>query len=345
MPRIQSAAALAAAALFVGACAPAERSEPEGPAIASLNGADIHQGDLDDWIRDELFADATGDKDGAALFEFRSQALTRMIEDQLVKAEMDARGVDLDGLRSEVVDDIAISDEEVARFYEQNQARIGEASLEQIAPRIRDFLEQQTRAQEWQRFVDGLRDGAEVAIHFEPPRIEVAATGPALGPENAPITIVEFSDFNCPFCQRVNPTLKALRERYPDEVRIVFRHYPLDRLHPRARSIAEASVCAAEQDLFWDFHDRVFADGTAMADDALRATAEASGLDLTAFDTCVADGRAQVVVERDLSDGAAAGVTGTPAFFVNGVRLSGAQPLEAFVDLIEKEIARGAETS
>jgi len=163
--------------------------------------------------------------------------------------------------------------------------------------------------------------------------------GPALGPADAPVTIVEFSDFNCPFCERVAPTLKALRARYPDRVRIVFRHYPLP-MHTRARAIAEAAVCADEQGAFWTFHDRIFADPKPLADAAIRDLAGTVGLDLTRFDSCLSNGEAATIVQRDLDAGAAAGVTGTPAFFVNGIPMSGAQPLASFVRVIDGEIAR-----
>lgn len=332
----------AAIALALTACAPAGEdpaSGEPGERLATLNGTPIHEADLEEWIREELFADATEGKDEAALFEWKSQALERMIDDQLLAAAAEAQGIDVPALRDQTVAAISISDEEVQTFYEANRARVGQATLEDLSPRIRDFLTQQTQAQEWARYVDGLRKDAEIEIALEAPRVDVAAVGPAKGPEDAPITIVEFSDFNCPFCQRVNPTLAELERRYPEQVRIVFRHYPLAQLHPRARAIAEASVCADEQGRFWEFHDAVFADGSAMADEAIRATAEGVALDLAAFDACLADGRASQVVARDMEAASAAGVTGTPAFFVNGIRLSGAQPIEAFVKLIDKELA------
>jgi predicted DsbA family dithiol-disulfide isomerase len=342
--------ALAPVALAVAlvACSPASQTpqaEDPGAVVATLNGAEIHEADLETWIRDQLYAEATQDKDESELHEFRIEWLERMIEDRLLAAEAEKRGLDLAGLQRETVGDLQIPDEQVATFFEQNKERLAQASFEDLAPRIRDFLLQQTRAQEWSRFVSGLREAADVRFELEPPRTEVAALGPLRGPADAPVTVVEFSDFNCPFCQSVNATLEALRERYPTQVRIVFRHFPLDQLHPRARPIAEASVCAEEQGRFWEFHDRVFADGAALADDAIRATAEASGLDLSAFEACLAAGRAKATVERDVEAGQAAGVTGTPAFFVNGIRLSGAQPLEAFVRVIEQELARGDEAA
>ncbi len=336
------------ACVALAACSPPEPSEQaeagddSGAVLATLNGREIREADLEEWIRDELYANATADKDESALFEFQSESLDRMIDDQLIAAELEARGTDLEGLQREIVGEISISDAEVETFFETNKERMGSQTLETIGPRIREFLAQQTRGQAWQKYVAGLREAASVEVTLVAPRAEVAAVGPALGPTDAPVTIVEFSDFNCPFCQRVLPTIKTLRERYPEQVRIVFRHMPLA-MHPRARPIAEASVCADEQHLFWPFHDQVFADGRAMDDATIRATAETAGLDLAAFDACLAAGRAASVVDRDMADARALGVTGTPAFFVNGIRLSGARPVEDFVELIEEELAGGSE--
>jgi len=331
---------LAAVLLTLAACAPEGGGEDRGEPVAVLDGREIREGDLDEWIREDLYRAALGDKDPATVQQFRQEALERMVTEQLLTTEAEKRGLTLDELQGQVVAGVSASDEEVREFYEGNRARIGDATYEQLAERIRTFLGQQKQAETWSNFLGELRENADFTVLMEPHRSDVAASGPGLGPEDAPITIVEFSDFNCPYCQRVMPTLKALRERYPDQVRIVFRHFPLESIHPRARPIAEASVCADEQGQFWAFHDHVFASGEPLEDDAIRAAASKLGLDLAAFDACLADGRAGAVVAEDVRDASAVGVTGTPAFFVNGILLSGAQPLDAFVRVIESEIAR-----
>ncbi|MBW2448369.1 MAG: thioredoxin domain-containing protein [Deltaproteobacteria bacterium] len=261
-----------------------------------------------------------------------------MIASQLLEEESERQGVDVSELHTQAVADASVDDAEIAAFYEENRERLVESSLEELTPRIHEYLEQQKQAEAWSGFVEGLHEQTGVEILLVMPRLAVASEGPSLGPATAPVTIVEFSDFNCPFCQRVGPTLKELRARYPEQVRIVFRHFPLE-MHPRARPIAEASVCADEQGAFWAFHDGVFETASPLADPEIRALAGEASIDLAAFDACLASGRAAEVVERDVTEGAAAGVTGTPAFFVNGVRLSGAQPVEAFVRLIDDELA------
>ena len=182
-------------------------------------------------------------------------------------------------------------------------------------------------------------------LRLEPPRVVVAAEGPARGAaEGAPVTIIEFSDFQCPYCRKVVPTIQQVLARYPDQVRFVYRHFPLGS-HGRARPAAEASMCADEQGKFWAFHDRLFQSPNALSDADLLRYAGELGLDQAAFTKCVEEGRFAAQVDRDLQAGREAGVTGTPAFFVNGVLISGSKPAEEFFELIDSELARAGQAT
>ena len=150
--------------------------------------------------------------------------------------------------------------------------------------------------------------------------------------------LVEFSDFECPFCLRAHQTLGEVFKTYGDRIKFVYRHFPLQN-HPNARPAAEASACAAEQDKFWPYHDRLFANPTQLAAEDLKHHATAVGLDLSRFSTCVDSHKYRKLVEADIAAGSALGVTGTPAFFINGRSLDGAQPLEVFKRLIDEELA------
>ena len=158
------------------------------------------------------------------------------------------------------------------------------------------------------------------------------------GPIDAPVTIVEFSDFQCPFCSRVIPTLKQIEESYGDKVRLVFRQFPLHRLHPQAQKAAEASLCADDQGKFWEMHDAMFADQRGLAVDSLKAKAAELELDTATFDECLDSGKYAERIETDLAEGAAVGVTGTPAMFINGRFLSGAVPYEQIAAVIDQEL-------
>ncbi|NDJ35338.1 MAG: DsbA family protein [Chloroflexi bacterium] len=159
---------------------------------------------------------------------------------------------------------------------------------------------------------------------------------PFLGAEDAPVTIVEFSDFRCPFCQRYHlETLPQIREVYGDQVRIVFRDFPV----VGGQRAAEAANCAYEQDAFWEYHDELFADPQAFSSIADYASlADDLGLDTEEFTVCLEEGRYRSEIANDARDATNYGVTGTPTFFINGVRLVGAQPFEAFAEIIEAEL-------
>jgi len=233
-----------------------------------------------------------------------------------------------------------ILDQDIELFYRRNQARIGRP-LAEVAAQIREFLERQARVRVREEFFAVLEARFAVEYLLEPLRFEVAADGfAARGEPDAAVTIVEFSDFECPFCVRVQPTLERVMEQYAGRVRLVYRHFPLTSIHPHAWKAAEASLCAGEQDRFWEFHDLLFAEQHAMSEPDLKEKARRIGLGGAEFDACLDSGRHSEAVRQDLLAGTGAGVSGTPAFFVNGRYLSGAVPFDHFVELIDDELDR-----
>lgn len=162
---------------------------------------------------------------------------------------------------------------------------------------------------------------------------------PAIGPETAPVTIVEFSDFQCPFCKRVDPTLNRIKEEYGDDVRIVFKHMPLS-IHPQAKGAHAAAEAAHLQGKFWEMHDEIFKNQRQMSADTFLSYAKLIDLDIARFQKDVKSSAVLKKVEADTAEAAKLGVTGTPAFFVNGRFLSGAQPFESFKRLIDEELKK-----
>ena len=163
---------------------------------------------------------------------------------------------------------------------------------------------------------------------------------PILGPEDAPVTIVEFSDFECPFCQRsAEEVLPLILEQYPEQVRLVYRDFPLTQIHPQALPAALASECADDQGKFWEYHDLLFANQSALDDASLKAYAAQVGLDEAVFDQCYTSQEHLDEVGGDYQDGITYGVSGTPAFFVNGLRIVGAQPFAVFQQAIDQALA------
>lgn len=183
---------------------------------------------------------------------------------------------------------------------------------------------------------------AQQAAQATPPfkRYEVPVDDdPVIGPEDAPITLIEFSDFECPYCRRWHADVYGrIREEYSDQVRIVFRDFPLTSIHPNAIPAAEAANCAGEQDKYWEFHDLLFS-GEDVSQDVYTGYAEELELDVEAFEECRQSGRQEDEVMEDYQYASGLGVRSTPTFFLNGIPIVGAQPYEVFKEVIEKELA------
>jgi protein-disulfide isomerase len=171
-----------------------------------------------------------------------------------------------------------------------------------------------------------------------PARMDVSVDDdPSIGPANAPITIVEFSDFNCPYCRQFNQvTFKALMDAYPNQIRFVYRDFPVT--SQESYYAAQAADCAGDQNAYWAFHDALFSGQYHLGRDAYESIAKSLGLDSDALLACLDAGKYGDEVQKDAHDAASLGVTGTPTFFVNGIPLVGAQPLSQFTRVIDSEL-------
>lgn len=167
--------------------------------------------------------------------------------------------------------------------------------------------------------------------------IEVTSDDHIRGDVNAPVTLVEYSDFECSYCSRVKPTLDQVLEEFDGQVRLVFRHFPLS-FHTNAQKAGEASECAGDQDKFWEMHDVLFENQSALGVDSLKSYAADLGLNTSTFNDCLDNGTHATTVSDGLTEGATYGVQGTPATFVNGTLVSGAQPFESFKAAIESAL-------
>jgi protein-disulfide isomerase len=176
----------------------------------------------------------------------------------------------------------------------------------------------------------------------DPKRVhEIKADGsPTKGPAEAPVTIAEFSEFQCPFCLKVTPTLKRIEEVYKGKVRFVWKHLPLTTIHKDAMNAALASEAAANQGKFWEYHDRLFANQEKLDVDSLKQYARELQLDMKRFESDMSNAEVRKKIDADVSEARALGVTGTPGFFINGRFLSGAQPFEAISRVVDEELVR-----
>ena len=217
-----------------------------------------------------------------ALYEARRTALDEIIGNRLLDQEAEARGIDRATLTErEVASRVATPTEaDVNGWYQANSARVQGASLEQVKEPIRELLVRERGLAARQQYLDTLRAKATVTIALDPPRAKVAeGGGAARGPADAPVAIVEFSDFECPYCLRVFPTVTELLKTYGDRIRLAYRHYPLPN-HPNARPAAEASACANEQGKFWQYHDRLFSNPGKLSGEDLKQHAVELGPEL-----------------------------------------------------------------
>jgi protein-disulfide isomerase len=329
--------------LLLACSAPAQQSSSSGgDAAARVGDRTISMKEVEDrWRQDNPVGRTEASQ---ALYNGRRTALEAIIADMLIEQAAKAQGVSSEQyVQAETAKRLKpVTDADVAAFFQQNQNQMQGRGLQQMAPAIRRYLEEQNRGAAQQALVADLRKaGPAVNILFEAPREEVAvaADDPALGAASAPVTVVEFSDFQCPFCQRVAPTLKQLKATYGDKIRIVWKDFPLTSIHPEAFKAAEAGNCAREQGKFWEFHDRLFANQQALQPDALKEHAAAVGLDTAAFNMCLDSAKHSDRVQQHIAAGTRLGINSTPAVFINGRQVSGAQPYEVFAGIIDEELA------
>ncbi len=279
------------------------------------------------------------------IYQLKKAQLEALIEERLIAAEAARRGVSSAALVSiEVTSQIStVTEDDIVAFFEANRERL-QRDVDAWRDQIRTHLTTLRATERRQAFVKGLREDANIEVFLAAPAIHRADIAlddaPYKGSPDAPVTLVEYGDFHCPFCRRVQPVLQELMHRYGDKLRIVYKDFPIDSLHPQARAAAEAARCAGEQGKFWEFHDLIYAgpsDGSAAT---MGRYAAEVGLDPERFEQCRSSRRYQAQVQRDLEEGARLGVSGTPGFFINGRFLSGAQPVEAFARMIDEELER-----
>jgi protein-disulfide isomerase len=272
-------------------------------------------------------------------------SLQYLIDTRLIEFEARARGVSAAELVIAEVDSqvTPVTDAEVDTFYKENQARIRQPK-EEVSGQIKGYLLQQRATPVRQKLLDVLREKYPVTTHLEPLRLEIeASSAPAKGPEDAPVTLVEFSDFECPACRSIAPALKQVQEAYGEKVRIAFRQFPLSAIHPHAQKAAEASLCAEDQGKFWEMHDAMFAAQNELTVDQLTAKAGALELDAQQFSQCLASNKYVERVELDIKEGERVGVPGTPALYINGrpvPLVQGVSPFEQLAAVIDDELRR-----
>lgn len=328
-------------ALLLGACNP--RTPAAGPGsgstgnVAELKDARITAAELDAKVKNQLLQLRQQE------YDLKRQALDELLQDLLLKREALQRGISKEELlRQEVAAKVPEpSDFEIETLYARVRGQVGNQPLQVVRPQLVSFLQQRAVQARLGEFRRGLQVKENVKLLLEPPRFEVnvASDAPSQGPAGAPVTIVEYTDFQCPYCRRGQETVDQVLVRFKDKVRVVHRDYPLDN-HPRARPAAQASYCAGEQGRFWEYRRSLLLQGGELGDADLHDGARKLNLDAAAFKSCLQAGRHDDVIQKSLLEGQSLGVASTPTFFINGRMLLGARSVEEFATVIEEELAR-----
>jgi protein-disulfide isomerase len=275
-------------------------------------------------------------------YEARRNALEDLIDQRLMEKEARARGISAQDLRRLEIDARVAPPppDEIREVYEQNRDRVGGRSLEEIAPQIVASLVQQRTAARVQAFTRELRDNAKIRILLEQPRTEVAlAEGAQVqGPADAPVTIIEYSDYLCPYCQRAEEAVAKVLARHPGKVRFAHRDFLLGR--PRSMAVAKAALCAGDQGKFWEYRRDLLTTAGDWTDRDLESRAGRLGVGADAFRACLASDRHEQAIRDSSEEARKLGVTGTPTFFVNGRRMTGVRSEADFEAAIIAELGR-----
>lgn len=280
---------------------------------------------------------------GRELFELREKTLDSVIADRVIGNAAKAAGQSTDDfMRKQVETRVPlISVEEAKSWFDQNKARLpnglGEKPFDEIKDMIVQGLTSEKRRDAVGALIDEMKAKAGVQVLLRAPKIEVAADGPAKGPATAKVTIIEFSDFQCPFCSRGKKVVDEIVQKYGDKVRIVFRDFPLD-FHDKAQKAAEAGHCAGDQGKFWQMHDALFENQLSLSEPMIKELAKKIGLDPDALGKAIASGKYKDELEASKDQGKAAGVDSTPSVYVNGRKLTLNISMDALTATVDDEL-------
>ena len=310
--------------------------EPE-TIVATVNGTEIRLKQVDETVLSAIYPLQQ------QLYAVRKVALDNLITARLLEAEARSQGVSIEELRERLTrGEINVTRTQVEEAYAQNASFFASMSPDEARERLRLDLENQTRMRHYRAGVEELRRKWSVVVKLPAPATpvslgpELEEGSPGKGPAKAAVTIVEFSDFECPFCAQVQDTLRQIMERYGGDVRLVFKHLPSEG-HRNSLAAARAAYCAGEQDRFWQFHDALFASGN-LSPKIFREIGTRLGLRREKFDACVSDEASRTAVIKDIELAQRYRIDSTPSFLINGKLIKGALTFAEFQKIIEREL-------
>jgi protein-disulfide isomerase len=333
--------------MFAALTCAADAPSPADSAVARIGAKEIPFATLEGRVHDTLAQqqrqhDLQLQQLNTSAARARSTAmeveLGKLVDDQVLALEAAARKKTPAELLS-AIKAPPPSDAEMHALYDSERSRLNQP-FDAVRAQIIEYLRGVAGDEAQRKYLDGLRQRYHAVLLWEPLRETVETNGPQRGPADARVTIVEFSDFQCPFCGRLAPVLKQLQAAYPADVRLVFRNFPLRTLHPNAQQAAQAGVCADAQGKFWQMHDAMYADQKGLGPAGLEEKAQSVGLDAQVFGACLNASPTSEVIAADEQAAEQLGLSGTPGSFVNGRFVNGALPLSEWRGLVDDELRR-----
>ncbi|HLD75117.1 MAG TPA: thioredoxin domain-containing protein [Bdellovibrionota bacterium] len=329
-------------------CSQKDKQNPK-EVLAEIEGEKITWADIEKEVSPQLtMLEQKYEKD---VFSLKMAYLQQKVGEKILTKEAEKQGLTVPQLMQKemMARNVVPDDKEVEEFYKQNkkilELRFPQESKKQHMEKIKDFISRQKRAQTEYAYVNELQNKYSVVIHLESPRVEVSADDdPSRGPAKAPITIVEFSDFTCQFCSQAYLTVKKVLDnpKFKDKIKFVYRDSPAQQ-RPAAFPAAMAAQCAHDQGKFWEYHDKLFENSQDLTPTKLKELSKTVGLEEAKFNQCLDTKKYEGEVTKDLEDGFRVGVTGTPTFFVNGLKINippGDQGVLALEEVVNKELGR-----
>ena len=272
------------------------------------------------------------------LYQAEQKAVDEFIAQRLLENEAKRQNLTVEELlKKEVSSKVQDpTDEQLKVIYEVSN--VGNQPFEAVREKLIEYVRQARTVKAQGAYLESLRSKSDVVILLAPPRTEVAAgDGPHSGQANAPVQIVEYADYECPYCIKAHPALKKLLADYGDRVNLVYKNFPLP-MHPSAQKAAEASLCAGAQNQFWAYHDRLFS-ATQLDVPSLKKFASELKLDTAKFDTCLDSGAQAAAVQKDSAEAQKLGISATPSFFLNGRFFTGAMDYNSLREMVQQELA------
>lgn len=308
--------------------------------IAEVGGKPVYEQDIASQVQSHLIQLQHQE------YEIKKKALDSYIDNEILANRAKAEGLTTEELLKREVDSkIPQPTDDAVHAYYLGLRNLRNRPFDELKEGLRGSLRQALIARARKDYIDGLRAKADIEVYLEPPRFKVSYEAARLrGNPHAPVTIVEFSDFQCPFCRAAEATVRKILAKYPDKVSLAYRDFPLRGIHPYAQKAAEAARCAQAQGKFWAYHDRLMQNPPQLDQKSLKADAGSLHLKEKEFDSCLSSDKYAPAVQKDIDAGRALGLTGTPGFFINGEFLSGAQPEAVFDKIIQADLASANES-